>query len=93
VAIDGLRRGADRVVGEISYAYASWAVRDCPGHWLLEGDPHTGSLTWVEGKLRPEDAIFVDFMRSIERHRSKEMGARDPRADSRLLPAYDARET
>ena len=61
VAIDGLRRGEERVVGEISYTYASWAVRDCPGHWVLSGAPDAGTLNWVDGKLRPEDAIFDDF--------------------------------
>jgi hypothetical protein len=62
VAIDGLYREGEPVVGEISYTYASWAVRDCPGHWVLGGDPDTGPLGWVDGQLRPEDAIFDDFM-------------------------------
>lgn len=61
VAIDGLRRGDERVVGEISYTYASWAVRDCPGHWTLAGDPGSGALVWTVGSVRPEDAIFDDF--------------------------------
>ena len=36
-------------------------MRDCPGHWVLGGDPDAGTLSWVDGKLRPEDAIFDDF--------------------------------
>ena len=69
VAIDGLRRGDERVVGEISYTYASWAIRDCPGHWVLHGDPERGSLEWRPGRLRAEDAIFEDFVALLdERH-------------------------
>lgn len=85
VAIDGLRRGDERVVGEISYTYASWAVRDCPGHWVLKGDPPTGSLTWVEGKLRPEDAIFADFMRAVERHSRDATGQASATGDGPAL--------
>lgn len=65
VAIDGLRRNEDRVVNEISYTYASWAVHKCPGHWVLRGDPQMDDLGWVEGQLAPEDAIFDDFMAHV----------------------------
>ena len=65
IAIDALRRHHERLVNEISYTYASWAVWECPGHWVLRGDADTGSLIWVEGHLRPEDAIFADFARAI----------------------------
>ncbi len=65
VAIDGLRRGDQRLIGEISYTYVSWAVRECPGHWTLRGDAADGELSWHEGKLRPEDAIFDDFVASL----------------------------
>jgi glutathione synthase/RimK-type ligase-like ATP-grasp enzyme len=65
VAIDGLRRGEERVVGEISYTFASWAVRDCPGHWVLHGEPESGRLEWSQGQLRPEDAILIDFLRTL----------------------------
>ena len=67
VAVDVLQRDGERVAGEISYTYASWAVRDCPGHWRLEGTPDTGTLIWREGKLRPEDAIFADFIEQVAR--------------------------
>jgi glutathione synthase/RimK-type ligase-like ATP-grasp enzyme len=69
VAIDGMRRGDERVVGEISYTYASWGVRECPGHWRLSGEPEVGELTWVEGKLRPEDAILEDFLSLVRKGR------------------------
>lgn len=67
VAIDGLRRGEEPVIGEISYSYASWTLRDCPGHWELNGDPDMGQLNWVEGQMRPEDAIWEDFLAEIGR--------------------------
>lgn len=60
-AIDGLRRGTDPVVGEVSYTYASWAVHDCPGHWDAD-------LNWHEGQMRPEEAQIQDFLRRLESH-------------------------
>ena len=65
VAVDALRRGEERVIVEISYTYASWAVHDCPGHWVLDGEPQTGELKWVAGRVFPEDAIFEDFLAVI----------------------------
>jgi hypothetical protein len=68
IAIDGMRRGDERVLGEVSYTYVSWMVRDCPGHWILHGDPDTGDLEWVDGHMSPDDAIFEDFVAAL-RHR------------------------
>ncbi|HET7662503.1 MAG TPA: hypothetical protein VFK31_02595 [Rhodanobacteraceae bacterium] len=65
VAVDILRRGTQPVVVELTLSYASWAVRDCPGHWVLHGEPRLGKLEWVEGSMRPEDAIFADFVPRI----------------------------
>lgn len=62
VAVDILRRGADPVVVELTVNYASWIVRACPGHWVLEGEPESGKLTWTEGRMRAADAIFEDFL-------------------------------
>lgn len=59
-AIDGLRRGADPVVGEISYTYASYAVHGCPGHW-------DAGLNWHEGQLWPEQAQVADFLQRLRR--------------------------
>jgi len=61
LAVDLLQHGGRNVLSEISYTYASWAVRDCPGHWVLQGDPEAGSLSWSDGRMHPEDAIFDDF--------------------------------
>jgi hypothetical protein len=65
VAVDGLRRGEERLITEISYSYESWAVRNCPGHWVLHGDPATARLSWVEGHMAPEEAIFEDFVAEV----------------------------
>lgn len=62
VAVDVLKRGEEEVVVEISYTYASWAVRKCPGHWELHGTPSEGELQWCTGEMSPEDAIFADFV-------------------------------
>lgn len=69
IAIDGLRRGDERVVGEISYAYAAWAVRDCPGHWVRGASGERGDLQWIRGQLRAEDAIFEDFVEAVSLRR------------------------
>lgn len=59
LAVDVLHKEGLPVIAEISYTYASWAVRDCPGHWRRGA---SGELVWVDGNLRPEDAIFEDFL-------------------------------
>lgn len=58
-AIDGLLRGNEPVIGEISYTYASWAVHKCPGHWASD-------LTWHEGQMWPEEAQIADFLVRLE---------------------------
>jgi glutathione synthase/RimK-type ligase-like ATP-grasp enzyme len=66
VAVDLLQHEGRRLLTEISYTYASWAVRDCPGHWVLNGDDVTGRLSWSEGRMHPEDAIFDDFVARLQ---------------------------
>ena len=65
IALDILRRGEELVVVELTLAYASWAVRDCPGHWVLSDSAETGDLAWADGCMSPEDAIFTDFLAQI----------------------------
>jgi hypothetical protein len=65
LAVDLLQYAGHALLTEISYTYASWAVRDCPGHWVLQGDADNGSLAWSEGGLHPEDAIFDDFVATL----------------------------
>ena len=75
LAVDGMyRAGGERVLVEISYYYEAWALHECPGHWEMRGDPQDGCLEWVEGKVRPQDAILDDFLALLER-RSKEDAA------------------
>jgi hypothetical protein len=64
LAVDGMYNAArEPVLVEISYYYEGWALAACPGHWALRGDdPETGRLEWVEGQVRPEDAILDDFL-------------------------------
>ncbi len=71
LAVDLLQRGGRKVLAEISYTYASWAVRDCPGHWVLQGDAEGGPLSWVEGRMHPEDAIFDDFVARLRSRDAK----------------------
>jgi glutathione synthase/RimK-type ligase-like ATP-grasp enzyme len=66
IAIDCLRKDGQPVVGEISYTYASWAVRECPGHWERQGDSDTGPLVWREGPMWPEEAQMTDFLARLE---------------------------
>jgi glutathione synthase/RimK-type ligase-like ATP-grasp enzyme len=66
IAIDGLRRGDQWVVGEVSYTYMSDAIHDCPGHWELRGTPATGELVWVDGSIWPEQAQISDFLGRLE---------------------------
>ncbi len=66
IAIDGLRRGSQHLLTEISYYYEGWILHEeCPGHWELHGDPDTGALQYVEGHVRPEDVILEDFLAGL----------------------------
>jgi glutathione synthase/RimK-type ligase-like ATP-grasp enzyme len=67
LAVDVLRRGDEVVVAEVSYTYASWAVRNCPGHWEQRSAAAGAAfdLAWVSGPMRPEDAIFADFIAQL----------------------------
>lgn len=67
VALDILRRGSELVIVELTLAYASYAVRDCPGHWVLKGESESGQLEWQEGSMLPEDAIFANFVAQVRR--------------------------
>ena len=67
LAVDGLYRpGRQHVLVEISYYYEGWALHECPGHWEMRGDPESGQLEWVEGKVRPQDAILDDFLALVD---------------------------
>jgi len=62
VALDILQRDRKPVVVELTANYASWVVRKCPGHWVLQGSPKSGLVKWVDGCTRAADAIFEDFL-------------------------------
>ena len=61
VAVDGLRRGDERVITEISYTYVSWMVYECTGYWKLVD----GELKWCEGHMWPEEAQVEDFLKRL----------------------------
>ena len=66
IAIDGLKKGDERMVGEVSYTYVSWVVAECPGHWELHGDPDSGELLWREGHMWPEEAQIQDYLMRLK---------------------------
>jgi hypothetical protein len=66
IAVDGIYRGSERVLTEVSYYYEGWILfEECQGHWVLHGTPETGRLEWVDEQLRPEDAILDEFLASL----------------------------
>ena len=64
-AIDGLHRDGEHVIVEISYTYASRAVHECPGHWILNGQAGDDILTWNEGQTWPQDLILESFLEQV----------------------------
>lgn len=64
VAIDTLERDGEVVVLELTLAFASWAVHGCPGHWRLLSR-NSYETEWIPGHVRPEDAMFDDFITSV----------------------------
>ncbi len=65
VAIDGLKKDGQFVVGEVSYTYASWGVQSCPGYW-------DSTLKWHEGQMWPEEAQIQDFLQRLKSHKTHE---------------------
>jgi glutathione synthase/RimK-type ligase-like ATP-grasp enzyme len=65
-AIDGLLRGGECVVSEISYTFAQWAVGACPGHWQSRREGDSGELVWREGPMCPQQAVIEDFLARLE---------------------------
>lgn len=61
-AIDGLYRGLEPVVGEVSYTYVSSAVYACPGHWKQKVSGQGSELIWCSGSIWPEEAQIQDFL-------------------------------
>lgn len=59
MAYDFLMKDGRPVIGEISYAFVSEAVAQCPGHWKRD-------LSWVDGKMRIEQAQVEDFIQRIQ---------------------------
>ncbi len=74
VAIDFLRRGGQFVVGEISYAYASWAVHQCPGHWTWTGRD-ADRPRWHAGRMFPEEAQAQDLLNRLRAQRERRVAA------------------
>jgi hypothetical protein len=66
VGVDILRQNNRPVLVELGYDYVNWVVNACPGHWVLSGAAESGTLRWVEGKTRSEDAIFEDFVARLQ---------------------------
>ena len=57
-AMDFAYKNGEPVLLESNLSFASWTVRDCPGHWTLT---ESGDLEWHAGMFRAEDAIFEVF--------------------------------
>lgn len=64
MAYDFLFRDRQPVITEISYAFADWAVHECPGHW-------DSKMTWITGEMWPEEAQALDFIQRVEQNIEK----------------------
>ena len=50
------------MIVEVSYCYDSAAVYQCTGHW-------DDQLTWHQGHMWPQDAILIDLLEDLYRHK------------------------
>ena len=69
LTIDGLKRGESWTLGEVSYAYESKAVGDCPGQWILSGAAEDGQITWSDGPMLSEDTILYGVLGAVQARR------------------------
>lgn len=62
MAYDFLRDREGRILLiEMCWTFADWAVQTCPGHW-------GPSLKWFEGRMWPEEAQVIDFVKLLKNH-------------------------
>jgi hypothetical protein len=47
---------------EVSYCYIPELVYQCTGHW-------DDQLTWHQGRVWPQDAILIDLLEDLCRHK------------------------
>ncbi len=64
-AVDFLVHDRQLLVSEISYTYASWAIAQCPGHWIRTEDSCPTAIYWKEGKIFPEKAQIDVFLNRL----------------------------
>lgn len=64
VAIDILFKDGSPLVCELNFAYLTWPVAKCPGHWRLPEDPDTGAYEWVNDPINPELLTLQEFLRT-----------------------------
>lgn len=69
VTFDIVYRNNEPCIVELSYYFEGWAVYECPGHWVLDENAVDNKIKWMEGKMKPEDAIFIDLLNEIEEKR------------------------
>jgi glutathione synthase/RimK-type ligase-like ATP-grasp enzyme len=50
------------MIVEVSYCYIPALVYQCPGHW-------DDQLTWHQGHMWPQDAILIDLLEDLCRHK------------------------
>jgi len=58
LCFDILLRGGEPLITELSYYFNAPSIRECPGHWRMNGD----ELEWVSGSTHAEDAVLDDFL-------------------------------
>ena len=65
LGIDVVTRDGEPLVLELTLGFPNFVLRECPGYWLRNSG-REGGLAWVGGRIRPEDAIFQDFVGRLE---------------------------
>lgn len=68
--MDGLYKGSERKVLEVSYAFPGYMTSKFPGHWELRGEAESGELMWVPGAMWPEQAQAEDFSERLRERES-----------------------
>ncbi len=71
ITFDILDRNHKPYIVEMSYYFETPTAYQCPGHWVL--DDHVAEaqqLQWIEGKMKAEDAVFIDLINEIKMKKS-----------------------
>lgn len=68
LGLDFLHTDSGAKVIEVTFAYASYAIENCPGSWIMEKPLDPSSIRYQSGHISPEALTLQEFIRLNSSH-------------------------